>query len=156
MNKRAISPLVSTIILIVLAVGIGILVMNWGRAQLEAGAKCSIDTEMNIVTLNGIPQVCYSGSAENGFVKFILENGANTDIETIQIRIIGSKEVYLQELSDSAIEKGYTLQKIVPYNFDLFGGIRQVKLAPKIIIYPEEPSLLCPEQAIILENINPC
>jgi hypothetical protein len=156
MNKKGISPLVSTVILIVLAIGIGIIVMNWGRAQLEAGSKCAVDTEMQFIKLNNVPQVCYSGSGENGFVKFIVENGANIDIGAVQIRIIGSKNVYNYEVPDSAMEKGFTIQKIVPYNFDLFGDVKQIRITPKVVVYPGEPSLSCPEQSIILEDIGEC
>ena len=156
MNKRAISPLVSTIILIILAIGIGIIVMNWGRAQLEAGAKCSIETDLKVVELNNLPQVCYSGSGDSGFIKFIVENGANTNIETIQLRVIGSEQIYTTDVEESSIEIGYTLQKIVPYNFNIFGKIRQVKLTPKIIVYPGDPLIICPEQAITVENIQEC
>lgn len=156
MNKKAISPLLSTILLILIAVGIGIIVMNWGRAHLEVGAKCAIDTEMKIVLLNNIPQICYAGSGESGYVSFIVENGVNIDIKAIQFRAIGKKQVYTTELADSSIEKGYTLMKTVPYNFDLFGDIRQIKLTPKIMVYPEEPSILCTEQALILEDIREC
>ena len=135
MNKKGISPLISTVILIFLAIGIGVVVMNWGRAQLEAGSKCAINTGMNIVKLNNIPQICHSGSGENGFIKFIVENGANTDISAVQLRVIGSKDIFMLEVSGSSIEKGYTLQKVVPYNFDIFGKVKQVKLTPKIIAH---------------------
>ena len=156
MNKRGISPLVSTIVLIFLAIGIGVVVMNWGRAQLEASSKCAIETGMSIVKLNNIPQVCYSGSGESGFIKFIVENGANADIDAVRLRTIGSDEIYMLEVPDSSIEKGYTLQKVVPYNFDIFGKIKQVRLTPKIIVYPEKPGLICAEQAIIVNNVKEC
>jgi len=156
MNKRGISPLVSTIVLIMISIGIGFVVMNWGRTQLGEGARCAVDAEMKVVKLNGVPQVCYSGSGESGFIKILIENGANVDVGSLLVTIIGSKQPYNIELKDSAIEKGYTLQKEVPYNFDLFGKVKQVKIAPKIITYPGEPSLLCPEQSLIIAGVRPC
>lgn len=35
MNKRALSPLVATILLVVFALVIGTLIMNWGRSYVE-------------------------------------------------------------------------------------------------------------------------
>ena len=156
MNKKAISPLLSTIILILIAMGIGIVVMNWGRAQLETSAKCAIDTEMKVVVLNSIPQICYSGSGEEGLIRFIVENGANIDIHSVQLRAIGSKEIYTVELANSGVKKGDALMKIVPYNYNLFGDIRQIKITPKIVIYPGEPSILCSEQALTIERVKEC
>lgn len=156
MNKRGISPLASTILLVVLAIGIGVIVMNWGRAQLEGGSKCAIDTGLNVVELNSYPQLCYSGSEEEGFVKLIVENGASTDISSLQLRVIGSKEVYTLEILDSYIERGYTLQKIIPYNFNIFGKIKEIRITPRIIPYPGEDSLLCTEQALTVGNIREC
>ena len=156
MNKKAISPLLSTILLIVLAVGIGLVVMNWGRAQLETGAKCAIDSGMKFVELNNKPQICYMGSGDSGYVSFIVENGANVKIKSIQVRIIGSKKIYSTELKDSSIRKGDALMKRVPYNFNLFGQIRQVKLTPKISFYSGDSAILCTEQALKIEKISEC
>ena len=125
MNKKGISPLVSTLLLIVTAIGIGILVMNWGRAELETRAVCSIDTEIKYVSLNDVPQVCYSGSGDNGFIKVLVENGPNINVDSLLFTAIGSSQIYNTALPDSKIEKGYSLQKLIPYNFDLFGKIKQ-------------------------------
>jgi hypothetical protein len=130
--------------------------MNWGRAQLESVAKCSIRTDMEVVELNNVPQVCYSGTGEDGIIKFIVENGANIDIQSLQLRIIGTKEIYTTKLSDSFVEKGYTLQKVVPYNFNIFGKIRQIKLSPYIMVYANEPHIVCPEQGVTIENVREC
>ena len=155
MNKKGVSPLISTVILIIMAMGIGVLVMNWGRAQIEANAKCTLDTEWSIVELNNVPQICFSGT-ETGFVKFLVENGPNTNIEAIQLTAIGSKSPYNTLLLDSGIEKGFTLQKVVPYDFNTFGDIKKIKLIPRIVIFANDPPLLCPEQSLTIENIPEC
>ena len=78
MNKKAVSPLIATLLLIFAAIVLGVLVMNWGRAHVEAGAKCSVATDMKLVDIGGVKQVCYS-RVENGFVEFTVENGVNVD-----------------------------------------------------------------------------
>jgi hypothetical protein len=155
MDKKGISPLIATILLLIFAIGLGIIVMNWGRAQVEAASKCAIDTGIMIVKLNNIPEICYAGTGQAGYVHFIVENGPNIDVDAIQIRIIGAKGIYNTEIKEQ-IKIGFSLLKDIPYDFDKFGNIRQVKISPKVVLYPGEDSLLCPEQAIVLEDIRSC
>ncbi|MBD3355224.1 hypothetical protein GF361_04535 [Candidatus Woesearchaeota archaeon] len=154
-SKKGISPLLATVILLVFAVGLGIVVMNWGRAHVEAASKCAVDTGLSIVNLNNIPEICYAGKGEKGYVHFIVENGPSVDLEGLQLRIIGTKNVYNLEIKEN-IPKGNSLLKDIPYNFDGFGDIRQIKITPKIMLYPEEKPILCPEQALVTGEIRSC
>ena len=155
MNKRGVSPLIATILLLIFAIGLGVIVMNWGRAQVEAASKCTIDTGLTVVELNNIPEICYAGAGEKGYIHFIVENGPHIDIAALQIRVIGTKKVYNTEIKEP-IQVGYSLLKDIPYNFNQFGKIRQIKISPKVILYPDEAPILCPEQAIIIEDIRSC
>lgn len=154
-NKRGMSPLVATIILILFAVVLGVIILNWGRAQIVKSAKCPINCDMNIVYLNGKPQICYAGQGDTGYIEFYLENGVNIDVAGVLLRIIGDKDLYQTEVTDK-IERGYTLKKTIPYNFNLFGKIEQIRIVPKINTYPGEPPLICQEQALTVANLNPC
>jgi hypothetical protein len=129
--------------------------MNWGRAQVEAASKCAIDTQMSIVELNNVPEICYGGEGENGVLHFIIENGPNIDIEELQLSIIGAKSAYNVLIKES-VQVGFSLVQDIPYDLNAYGSIRRVKISPKIVLYPGEDSILCPEQAIILENIRNC
>jgi len=154
-SKKGVSPLIATILLLVLAVGLGLLVMNWGRAHVEAASKCAVNTGLSIVKLNNIPEICYAGEGEDGYIHFIVENGPNVDIEALQLRIIGKKEIYNIGIKEK-IPKGHSLLKDIPYNFNEFGSIRQIKITPKIMLYPEEEPILCPEQALVTGEIRSC
>lgn len=156
MNKKGMSPIISTFLLIFAAILIGIVVMNWGRASLEEGAKCAVDTGISIVELNSEPQVCFAGQGDKGLIHFIVENGANVDVEKLHFRTIGSKGVLTTELTESSIQLGGSIIKDVPYSFETFGDIQQIKITPMLVLYPQEPPLLCGEQAIIVENLKPC
>ena len=155
MGKKGMSPLIATILLLVFAIGLGVIVMNWGRAQVEAASKCAIDIELDVVELNEIPELCFSGAGEDGVLHFIIENGPNIDIEELQLSVIGTKNVLNMRI-DERVEIGFSLLKDIPYNFNEFGEIRQVRIIPKINLYPEEDPILCPEQAIVLDNIRSC
>lgn len=155
-NKRGLSPLISTVLLVFAAIAVGVIVMNWGRATLEENAKCAIDTKMDVVRLNEEPQVCYAGSGKQGMIHFIVENGPSVEVEKLHFRVIGEKGVFTTELSDSDIDIGSSIIKDVPYDFELFGDIRQVKISPMLVLYPQEPPLLCSEQGIVAEELKPC
>ena len=100
MNKRGVSPLIATILLLILAIGLGIIVMNWGRAQVEAASKCAVNIQLDVVKLNNIPEICQAGAGEQGYLHFIVENGVNIDVEALQIRIIGTKGKTLKTLAE--------------------------------------------------------
>lgn len=56
MNKKAVSPLVATILLIVFALALGTVVMNWGKVYIEAGVP---EEEVGLEDPNEIIQKCY-------------------------------------------------------------------------------------------------
>jgi len=155
-NKRAISPLIATILLVILASALGIIAMSWGRAQLEEGSYCPVAIGLRFIELNNEAQVCKAGTGDNGVITFLVENGANVDVHSLNFRVIGTKDIYTLELPESDIPKGYPLLKNVPYNFNLFGEIRQIKITPRIVLFPGEYPALCPEQALIIEDIKNC
>ena len=155
MDKRGVSPLVATILLLFLAIGLGVIVMNWGRSQVEAASTCAVNIGFTVVELNEIQEVCYAGRGADGYIHFIVENGPSIDIDGIQLSIIGTKKIYNLELKDK-IKTGYSLLKDIPYDFDNFGDIRQIKILPKIVLYEGEDALLCAEQALVLEDIRSC
>ncbi|MEE9524995.1 MAG: hypothetical protein V3V78_00115, partial [Candidatus Woesearchaeota archaeon] len=139
----------------IFAIGLGLIVMNWGRAQVEAASKCAVETGFNIVELNNIPEICYAGTGENGFLHFIVENGPSIDIQTLQLRIIGTQKVYNTEIKEKIL-KGHSLLKDMPYDFSEFGSIRQIKITPRITLYPNEDPILCPEQSVVIGEIRSC
>ncbi len=156
MNKTGISPLIATILLVFLAAALGVLAMSWGRAQLEDAAVCPVNIGLNIIELNKEQQLCYAGKGETGVIHFLVENGPHTNISSLQFTAIGTKDVYAIEIPQSSIKKVYPLMKNIPYNFDLFGDIRQIKITPKIVLYPGEDPAICKEQSLVINDPREC
>lgn len=154
-GKKGVSPIIATVLLLVIAIGLGIVAMNWGRAYLETSSTCAVDTGFDVVRVKEIPQVCYI-AGENGYIKFLVENGVNSPIERLQIRAIGANQIYTTELDNSSIAKAGTFQGVVPYNSELFGAIKQLKITPELKVYENQPPLICSEQGLIIENIGRC
>ncbi len=151
-SKRGLSPLLATGGLIVVAIGLGIIVMNFGRAQIEVAAQCAVDIGLKFTMLNDKPQVCLDRN--KGQLFFIAENGKQIQVEKLHLRAIGEKEVLSLDVDDSKVEKIGTILKYVPYDVQRYGEVRQLRLIPSVLLYNEE--ITCPEQAIVSETMRDC
>ena len=152
MNKRGIAPLLATILLIVLAVGLGVVVMNFGRAQIETSAKCPVNIGLKVVDLNQEQQLCFDKYQNQ--IYFIVENGPNIPLTGLRMRVIGTEAIFVRDLDNSAMEKAGSLLKYVPFGYQTYGEIKQVKLTPKVRLYDEE--IICSEQSVVVENVRDC
>ena len=151
-SKRGLSPLLATAMLIVVAIGLGVIVMNFGRAQIEIAAQCAVDIGLKLTELNGQQQICLDRQQNQFF--FIVENGQQIQVEKLHLRAIGEKEVLSQDIEYSKIEKLGTILKYIPYDVAQFGEVRQLRLIPTVTLYGEE--ITCPEQAIVSEVVRDC
>lgn len=145
-KKQKIPPIVATLLLLAFAVGVGVVVMSFGRAQVELEATCPINIDMQFSEIGGVQQSCSDG---NSF-KFTVENGVNVNIEGLIVNVIGSDKAETFELNDAKMTKAGNY--IGTVNFA--GSIKQVKISPKILLKGEEQ--ICPEKALIVESIGGC
>ena len=137
-NKRGISPLVATILLIAFAVSIGALIMNWTSSDISnivKGSSCS-DASINLL----------SACQNNESIMISIKNQGEIDINAITLR--------------GTVSRGYDY--IVPSSF-LSGSESKIlnikkenfnetnfKILP--IILSGQDELVCSSQAI--ENIQ--
>jgi len=132
MNRRGVSPLIATLMLIAFSSLLGAGVMNFGKSYIEERAefvgaptvKGSCDNiQLNFIDVGGKPQVC----TENSNLKLFLEAGPNAKVSNAQIRVIGKDDIYEEDLTLS-LTQGQS--KKVSVNFGSIGGVQQVKLTP--------------------------
>ena len=131
MNKRGVSPLTATLLLIVLSAVLGASVMSWGKSYIEERAefvgkgtpqavKCgSIDW----IRVGGEPQVCLVPQTKT--LRFFVESVSG--VEHLQARVVGSLDILTREELGS-ISKGES-QKF-ELDYATIGDIRQVKVTP--------------------------
>lgn len=156
-NKRGVSPLIATVLLISFAVALGSVILNWGR-NLEIskpGDKCS-GINIKIRTVNNI-EVCYAGSGKEGYINFIIDNSGNIDIEGLGIWLTGEKGTKLLDFDDSSINKGEILSikdKSVKYDFDAYGAIKHIQFFPKVKI--GESVDICARNSVKANLIGVC
>ena len=151
-SKKGVTPLLATLMLVVLAIGLGVIVMNFGRAQIEIAAQCAVDIGMNVVSLNEKPQLCIDRAKSQLF--FIVENGRQLPIESLKLRVIGEKDVLNGDVPESQVDRLGTVLKYVPYDFVRFGEVRQVRLTPEITLYDQK--IVCTEQSVSFETVRDC
>jgi len=149
MNKKAITPLMASILLISFAVAVGVAVMNFGKAQVEDNATCPLTIGVKFAVIGGEDQVCFNSVTKE--LKFTLENGVNVPVSGLVVNVIGTNKAETFEINEVSIAKAGTyLGKV---NFQ-GGEIRQVKISPKIDL--NEGELICQEQALVAEKIRGC
>ncbi len=156
-NKKAVSPLIATILLIAFAVALGAVVMSWGRntefLNEEPGTEKCADVSLKIEEVNGIPQAFYGGTGPNGFIKFTIANTGSYDIEQLIVWVIGEKDTNTIELEKSSIKVGYPLIKEIKHDFNTYGNVKKLKFIPKIKV--EDSIVPCAKNSLEEEKISP-
>lgn len=159
-NKRGITPLVATILLVAFSVGLGALVMSWGEDYIEAKAefvqgtaevKSGCDAaEISIIRIGGQDQAC---AGPNGLQLWI-DNGPSIDLYNIHARIAGNNGVEVKDdILPGPLLRANAIKAIVPYDTSV-GPILQVKLTPKI--WTGSNVAICSQTSITLERVQPC
>lgn len=151
-DKTGIAPLVATLLLISFAVSLGVVIMNFGRAQVELQAQCPINIGLKLSQIGGKDQLCYDAAKKD--ISFTLENGVNINVEGLVINVIGSNEAKSSELTDAKIIKAGTYFGHMNYDESVSGTIRQVKIIPQVNLYDEVQ--ICTEKALITESVSVC
>jgi flagellin-like protein len=146
MNKKGISPLVSTLLLIFFAVALGLVVMSWGKtAQIEEIEASCDEIDLDIITINDESQIC---TAE-GKLKFTLENTGSVKINGVKLFIISN------EIEKIDLEADIPAADIVNLETAYSSTqIQKIKITPKVSDHLQEE--FCAKKGVELENINEC
>ena len=159
-SRKAITPLVATILLVAFSVGLGALVMSWGEEYIEekaefvqgtAEVKSGCDAaRIDIIQIGGQPQICFGPES----IQLWLDNGPDMDLYNIHARIAGANAVdVIEEILSEQLLKSNAVKVNIPYNRGV-GPILQVKLTPKI--WTGREAAICAQSAINVERISAC
>lgn len=159
MNKRGMSPLFATFLLILISAGLGTVVMSWGEKYIEEKAEfvqgvrevalgCDV-LNVNFIQLGGKSQVCSKGNVVNLF----FDNGPESDVENFHARVLGDKGVFVKE---KVLQQPLKMASSVKASFTLsdVGQIKQLKVTP--IIKAGTDMLFCNQKALYVENVPEC
>ena len=142
----------ATFLLISFAIAVGVVVMNFGRAQVEQQAECAIDINLKFSKISNQDQICYDASKKD--IAFTIENGINIKVEGIIINTIGSQKADSLELNDAKIGKAGVYLGHMKYDKAISGDMKQLKITPKVMMYDQEQ--ICTEKALVVENLRAC
>lgn len=147
MNKRAVTPLISSLMLIFFAVILGVIVMSWGNSSPnERSAVQSCDkASIRVISINNEEQVCY----KNGKAYFTLENNGEVTLSGAKISIIGSNSIGQDELN-SILTVGDIKRLEAAYNPSI-GTLMQIRFTPKM-----RSGSICGANILKVENIREC
>jgi flagellin-like protein len=173
MNKKAVSPLIATVLLVMIVVSIGaaVMVVIQGVYQEQEGTiqtqqqfiKCGVDVETKILSTGNNFRVCLENQSAAGdqnvgnFTVFI-ENSGIRDISDWRFRVIADN-VYDQNGGYSSIDKGI-VDKFT-FSFNVSGDITQVVLMPQIPGSQNNPIVTCSEPNLVwdsedIEGLDDC
>lgn len=152
LRKKGITPLMATFLLISFAVAIGVVVMNFGRAQVEQQAECAIDINLKFSKISNQDQICYDVSKKD--IAFTIENGINIKVDGLILNTIGSQKADSLELNDAKIGKAGVYLGHMTYDKAVSGDMKQLKITPKVTMYDQEQ--ICTEKALVVENLRAC
>jgi flagellin-like protein len=147
-NKRGVSPLIATILLIAFAVALGAVVMNVGRSTIGA-----MDAGFSILELGGKKQVCFFDRAENSALELTIKNGDIMELEDLQVSVIGIADIVNRDhLLQVPIKKAEIKKVMVLYDARQTGKLRKIVITPNIIRNGERTL----GTGLELEGLQPC
>lgn len=167
LNKRGVSPLIATVLLIAFAVALGAVVMNWGKGYVQAQAinvetksnaqlSCQGDIELNIYILNQRPKICYRSTDTGTSLEVMLQNRGTMTIRGIAMTIIGEDDDVISAESEQEIIGGGVIKIVYDIEDTEFGSIKQVDFMPKILISGVQKPVLCSNNVLVEDEIYEC
>jgi len=157
MDKRGVTPLFATLLLIAFSVGLGAIVMSYGEAyveeqatfvtQPEIGILCDT-ADVQVIAVRGERQIC----VRDQVLELAIDNGPGTAIDGIQARIVGTDNIAtVPNILNEPLPAARSLK--TAFAFDAIGTPLQVRLTPFINGDGQE---FCTERALVIEDLRDC
>jgi len=150
MSKKAITPLISTVLLVSFAVLLGIFVMNWGKTTYAVEQETNLceSSALGIVTINEVAEMCY----QSNNIKFTIENQGQTEVSGFKVSIIGDTGIQQFDL-ERGLASGAINEITTPYDSSV-GTIRKIKIVPRIS--NNGIASLCPKSGVEIDRVALC
>lgn len=158
-NKKGLSPLIATILLIAFAVALGVVVMNLGPtlgSGLPGGeTECIPSGGLEVTQIGGKQKVCLMEAGQESYVDISIHNGATIEVVDLQISISGTNDVFNKNTELGEVMKPGEARRVkLLYNILVYGKIEQITVTPIVKLGDSIES--CNEAKLVLENILPC
>ncbi|MGV8162793.1 MAG: hypothetical protein ACP5N2_05685 [Candidatus Nanoarchaeia archaeon] len=150
LNKKGMSPLLLTILLVAFAVALGAMIMSWGASKTINSQGTCDNVELVVQKAYNTDMICFNN--ETGKLKIIVKSTGKQQINSlIYRRITPDMSIRDTPLPSSEMNPGRIYEAEIPYQS---GSRVHIEILPQIMI--ENIPSLCDSKAIIRENIPPC
>ena len=170
-GKRAISPIIAAVLLVVIVVSIGAAVMSLVRNFItegettinveKEGIKCGRDTSIELVLINENYQICNASHPDDSdlaMLNFMIENVGTIDVLDAQVRIVGKQGIVRNDsVLNGTLRMGGVALVNMSYDPEVTGAFRQVKIVPRINLPGVTEHAYCSDSGVEIESIpNNC
>ncbi len=144
LGRKAMSPLIATLLLIAFAVALGAMIMNWSSSLVAGGAK---ETKCKALSLEQRIPICYS----EGKLVVNVQNNGEEEINSLVLRISTPDSEQDIKLKNSYVAPGKAFSAKVtaarPENF---------KLSVLANVRVGEDEELCDQPLLTFESVKDC
>ena len=161
-NKKAVSPLIAAVLLIVVVVGVGAVVTGIVRNYVTAGKqtidsksgdiKCGSEVGISVPTVANEIRICKDST--NGLLNFTLDNTGSTTIDELQVKFFSSSAVEANDSikttnDETSVASGATESFSVPIPTAIGAtNIVEVHIVPRVQVVGRAENAYCVDSAL--------
>jgi hypothetical protein len=151
MNKRGMSPLLLTIILIAFAVALGAMIMSWGADNASAQSGSCQNSNLAVQKAFDKDLICFNEATSK--LKIVVKNTGKQKIEGLVFRNINPATLSPRDtpLPSSSLDPGKLYEIEIPYQQT---SKTHIEIIPIILI--DKTPTNCDDKAIVREQILAC
>ncbi|MBD3202671.1 hypothetical protein GF327_00110 [Candidatus Woesearchaeota archaeon] len=156
--KKGVSPLIATVLLVLIVVSIGAAVMvvlkGLTESQIdkidETGDTFScLEADIEILKISGVYEICHDQT--DNVISTIISNNGNMNVTDLRFMAIGYDNVNNSPSTGYALDKGDLEYTNFSYDPNI-GKLRQIKIIP--IVKKGTKNLICQDSAIVWDSSN--
>jgi FlaG/FlaF family flagellin (archaellin) len=162
-SKKAVSPLIAAVLLIVVVVGIGAVVTGIVRnyvtenkqtiTEKASDMKCGVEVAITVPSVNDVLKICNATSTS---INFTLENTGTATIDEIQVKFFGSSSFAAIDTlgasgSGGLFGSGMAPGKTLSFNASFpssIGTLQQIKIVPRVKVVGRAEKAFCTDAAL--------
>lgn len=163
-SRKAVSPLIAAVLLIVVVVGIGAVVagivrnyVTENKQTIQKTAKdteCSTGVQLNVPTYLDEYMICLGAD----YVNVTIENTGTSEVDSLQLKVFGASGFAENDsIAGSGLVPGQTASNfIMGYSAAAVGAVSEVFIVPKKKVTGQTNQIFCTEAKIKFVDIRNC
>ncbi len=170
-NKKGVSPIIASVLLVVITIAIGATTMAFIRSLTDTNLQkaqegtskiaCGSDVKLEITMVNDNYKLCYDNST--GAMDILLHNTGSVDVKGfVMTMILNNGSVVATDFNTGyeVNQNAYASLNMTPSSFvnDASSNVAQWRIEPKIRIDAGKDMTVCTDSAIVKDNkdVSPC